>query len=179
MHHYKKIYFAAGISAALVALALGMRSIIRAPLIENNLSSSSDVLHNASSAVSPSSLWHDFSGHTVYGDQFAFSIRYPQVWTLGELRGTPTLFKDTCTLELGAGGSGSDGWIPLSTETVHVGQLVGSLRSYRLTSRPETERAFVSFSGDYNFELQYDTQHKSCVNDLRAILQTFQERTSP
>jgi hypothetical protein len=126
--------------------------------------------------TSTPTTWHDFMSHTAYGDEFQFSVRYPDTWKVEQFRGSPSLVQSSCRIGLGVGGSGAGGWKEVRSYVTEAATLTGTTTVYSSLSNPETLLAFTSFPDDYDFELQFPSTNQNCLDVYQAVLETLIEK---
>ncbi len=119
------------------------------------------------------STWKTYSGSTVYGEQYKYSVKYPSVWQLGKGRGDATLEYGQCTISLGAGGGGAPG-TQIETHKINIGGVAGDQTIYEEQTNGITYRfVYTWFGSQYGFELIYPKQDSTCLTDYKNILETL------
>lgn len=120
--------------------------------------------------------WKEFVGETAYKNKF--SVGYPTYWSLGSSRrGEATLNYVNCEIVLGAGGRGIEGSQEIKTEPIMINGVSGETKTYIWLDDPKkTEFIFTNLSKenqDYIFELNDSNKNSKCLDDYKAIINTF------
>jgi len=117
--------------------------------------------------------WKNFNGHTAYGEQYTFSLQYPETWSLGESRGGPALIYGKCTIVPGAGGHGMEGYPAPKIEFTTVDGLKATIQTWAMTGSDTLVNAQVmNGNDDYIFDLNYPGGQNQCLKDFMDILNT-------
>ncbi len=119
--------------------------------------------------------WKYFSGNTVYGEQYTFSLQYPERWILGESRGSNALTFGQCIIAIGDGGRGMEGYPPPKIEMTTVDGIKATIQTW---TDPGSNTVIVNTQvlkghDDYIFDLTYNPKDTQCLSDYRDILKTI------
>lgn len=117
--------------------------------------------------------WKYYSGHTAYGEQYTFSLQYPENWSLGEFNGSKALIKGKCAIVPGAGGHGMEGYPVPKVEYAIVDGLKATIQTWSLAgSDALVNTQIMSGNNDYIFDLNYPSGQTQCLIDFKNILNT-------